>query len=166
MDIMASSWMMRLIFVDFSTLLVLLCLLLGVTSASAADIATSTDWSAPSSTVGLPVVCPAQCDCFNYHETVDCSRRDLTQVPVSLPSVVRRLYVEGNHIEDLGDGRLSAAVNLSVLIVEDNQLTELNVDALCPVFCPLYSRVQRFAGTLHAVSSPILFRGVLFSGLS
>jgi len=113
----------------------LLLLYLDVTSVSAAaeDFAPSTDWSAtsPSSTVSRSVTCPVQCDCFNYHETVDCSRRDLDQIPVSLPHVVRRLYVEGNHIEDLGDGRLSAATNLSVLIIEDNQLVELNFDALC-----------------------------------
>jgi len=124
--------------VQLVTVLVLLCLEVAATSkASAADGQTpSTDWlavnkGAPSTTVTPPVVCPPQCDCFNYHETVDCSRRNLDQIPVSLPTVVRRLYVEGNRIEDLGDGRLSATTNLSVLIIEDNQLTELNVDALC-----------------------------------
>ena len=129
---MALSRSTRLVFVDL-----VMALLLVYTSASAGEITAFSDWAAvsrgtPSSTAAsLPVVCPAQCDCFNYHETVDCSRRDLDQIPPSLPSVVRRLYVEGNHIEDLGDGRLSVATNLSVLIVEDNQLTELNVDALC-----------------------------------
>jgi len=122
-------------FVDTTTMLLLV--ILEVFSASAEDLAASTDWPAlssgqlPTSTVSLPIICPAQCDCFNYRETVDCSRRGLDRIPISLPSVVRRLYVEGNRIEDLGDGRLSAAANLSVLIVEDNQLTELNVDALC-----------------------------------
>jgi len=110
-------------------------LLVRLTSASAEDLTTSaagSEGATPaSSTLNRPVICPAQCDCFNYHETVDCSRRDLDQIPASLPTVVRRLYVEGNRIEDLGDGRLSAATNLSVLIVEDNRLTELNVDALC-----------------------------------
>ena len=161
----------------------LLCLEVDATSASAEDPPVYTDWlavskAAPrsSSVSPPPAVCPAQCDCFNYRETVDCSRRNLDQIPDllrirsrihpvsdpgltldqipdspwirsrihpgsdpgltldqipdSLPTVVRRLYVEGNRIEDLGDGRLSAATNLSVLIVEDNQLTELNVDAL------------------------------------
>ena len=138
---MALSRSTRLVFVDL-----VMALLLVYTSASAGEITAFSDWAAvsrgtPSSTAAsLPVVCPAQCDCFNYHETVDCSRRDLDQIPPSLPSVVRRLYVEGNHIEDLGDGRLSVATNLSVLIVEDNQLTELNVDALCPaVFIVLLS---------------------------
>ena len=123
--------------VNLVTVLLFVCLELAATSASAAgDPALFTDWIAvnngePSSTISPPIICPAQCDCFNYHETVDCSRRNLEQIPVSLPTVVRRLYVEGNRIEDLGDGRLSVATNLSVLIVEDNQLTELNVDALC-----------------------------------
>ena len=130
---MALSWS---ILVDVVTALLLVCLEVAATSASAEDPTVYTDWlavskGAPSSTVSPPIVCPAQCDCFNYHETVDCSRRNLNQIPMSLPTVVRRLYVEGNRIEDLGDGRLSAATNLSVLIVEDNQLTELNVDALC-----------------------------------
>jgi len=137
---MALRWSIRVVLVDLVAVLVLLNL--GVTLSSA-DITATADWlaasnGAPFPTAGRPIVCPAQCDCFNYHETVDCSRRDLDQVPVSLPSVVRRLYVEGNRIEDLGDGRLSVAANLSVLIVEDNQLTELNVDALCLTFldCP------------------------------
>ena len=63
--------------------------------------------------------------------TVDCSRRELDRMPAALPPTARRLYVEGNNIEDLGDGRLSAATNLSVLIVEDNRLTELHIDAMC-----------------------------------
>jgi len=123
--------------VDYVTALLVMYLEVNSTLGSApGEMMASTDWPAASkgvqsSTTGLPIVCPAQCDCFNYHETVDCSRRNLDQIPLSLPSVVRRLYIEGNRIEDLGDGRLSAAANLSVLIVEDNQLTELNVDALC-----------------------------------
>jgi len=120
----------------FIGVVAMMCLELAFTLASAENApAVYTDWLAvsPSPTIGSPppVVCPAQCDCFNYRETVDCSRRNLDQIPDSLPTVVRRLYVEGNRIEDLGDGRLSAATNLSVLIVEDNQLTELNIDALC-----------------------------------
>jgi len=140
---MALSWSFGAVLVDFVTALVLLNLGVTSRSASAGDITATADRpaaskDAPFPTAGRPIVCPAQCDCFNYHETVDCSRRDLDQIPISLPSVVRRLYVEGNHIEDLGDGRLSVAANLSVLIVEDNQLTELNVDALCLTFlgCP------------------------------
>jgi len=126
----------RLVLVNLLTALLLLCA--SVVQVSAGDVtATTVNWQAISKGASLPtvghqpIVCPAKCDCFNYHETVDCSRRNLGRIPLSLPSVVRRLYVEGNHIEDLGDGRLSAAANLSVLIVEDNQLTELNVDALC-----------------------------------
>ena len=125
---MSSSWI-----VDVLTALLLVRLSVTSTedlTASTQDSLTATP-AASSTTSGRPVVCPAQCDCFNYHETVDCSRRDLEQIPASLPTVVRRLYVEGNRIEDLGDGRLSAAANLSVLIVEDNRLTELHVDALC-----------------------------------
>ena len=126
---MASSW-----------IVCVLTVLLVVRWTSADGFTASTlDWLAGSkgateapSGRGRPVVCPAQCDCFNYRETVDCSRRNLERVPASLPPVVRRLYLEGNRIEELGgDGRLSAAGNLSVLIVEDNRLTELNVDALC-----------------------------------
>jgi len=141
---MASSW-----------IVCVLTVLLVVRWTSADGFTASTlDWLAGSkgateapSGLGRPVVCPAQCDCFNYRETVDCSRRNLERVPASLPPVVRRLYLEGNRIEELGgDGRLSAAGNdsvppqtsrlsaagnLSVLIVEDNRLTELNVDALC-----------------------------------
>jgi len=138
---MALFWSFRTVLVV--TALVLLSLVVTLPSASAGDITVTANWlaaskDAPFPTAGRPIVCPAQCDCFNYHETVDCSRRDLDQIPLSLPSVVRRLYVEGNHIEDLGDGRLSVAANLSVLIVEDNRLTELNVDALCLTFlrCP------------------------------
>lgn len=138
---MALFWSFRTVLVV--TALELLSLVVTLPSASAGDITVTANWlaaskDAPFPTAGPPIVCPAQCDCFNYHETVDCSRRDLDQIPLSLPSVVRRLYVEGNHIEDLGDGRLSVAANLSVLIVEDNRLTELNVDALCLTFlrCP------------------------------
>jgi len=127
------------VFIEVLTALLLLYLDVTSTSSAAADdLPASTDRLAVTrdatlfTTVGPAAVrCPAQCDCFNYHETVDCSRRDLDQIPASLPPVVRRLYIEGNLIEELGDGRLSTAVNLSVLIIEDNQLTELNVDALC-----------------------------------
>ena len=134
---MGLSRSVKLAIVDYVTALLVMYLEVNSTLGSApGEMMASTDWPAASkgvqsSTTGLPIVCPAQCDCFNYHETVDCSRRNLDQIPLSLPSVVRRLYIEGNRIEDLGDGRLSAAANLSVLIVEDNQLTELNVDALC-----------------------------------
>ena len=104
---MASSW-----------IVCVLTVLLVVRWTSADGFTASTlDWPAGSkgateapSGLGRPVVCPAQCDCFNYRETVDCSRRNLERVPASLPPVVRRLYLEGNRIEELGgDGRLSAA---------------------------------------------------------
>jgi len=109
---MASSW-----------IVCVLTVLLVVRWTSADGFTASTlDWLAGSkgateapSNLGRPVVCPAQCDCFNYRETVDCSRRNLERVPASLPPVVRRLYLEGNRIEELGgDGRLSAAGNDSV----------------------------------------------------
>lgn len=74
--------------------------------------------------------CPTQCDCFNYYETVDCSRRGLLGIP-PLSGITRRLYMEGNQVEDLPVGILQAAVNLSVLILENNRIVSLSTSNFC-----------------------------------
>src|SRR6218665_524033 len=74
--------------------------------------------------------CPTQCDCFNYYETVDCSRRGLLGIP-PLSGITRRLYMEGNQVEDLPVGILQAAVNLSVLILENNRIVSLSSSNFC-----------------------------------
>jgi len=97
-------------------------------SSSSADQQSSFDIGGDQLLPDVPW-CPSQCDCFNYHETVDCSRRSLSELP-PLPSTVRRLYLEGNQLDKLNATRLAAAANLSVLIVEDNRLTEFDADLL------------------------------------
>ena len=105
----------------FSIIFVLLSyelLTSGCSARSAGDDAAGGPW------------CPAQCDCFNYYETVDCSRRGLLQLP-DLSNVTRRLYLEGNLLEELPADILAGAVNLSVLILENNRLIALETDAFC-----------------------------------
>lgn len=80
--------------------------------------------------------CPADCDCFNSYETVDCSRRGLVTLPL-LHNATRRLYLEDNRLVSL-DGGLRRAAQLTLLIVERNSLERIDVDES---FCGL-TRIQ------------------------
>ena len=80
--------------------------------------------------------CPADCDCFNSFETVDCSRRGLTSLP-PLHNATRRLYLEDNRLISL-NGSLRDAAQLALLIVERNSLERIDVEeSLCGL-----SRIQ------------------------
>jgi len=80
--------------------------------------------------------CPADCDCFNTYETVDCSRRGLSTLP-PLHNATRRLYLEDNHIALL-DAGLRDAAQLTLLIAERNSLERVDVEES---FCGLM-RIQ------------------------
>jgi len=70
--------------------------------------------------------CPADCDCFNSYETVDCSRRGLATLP-PLHNATRRLYLEDNRLVSLDSG-LREAAQLTLLIVERNSLERIDVE--------------------------------------
>jgi len=80
--------------------------------------------------------CPADCDCFNSFETVDCSRRGLATLP-PLHNATRRLYLEDNRLVSL-DAGLRDAAQLTLLIVERNSLERIDV---AEAFCGL-TRIQ------------------------
>jgi len=42
--------------------------------------------------------CPEHCECFNGDETVDCSRKGVTQVP-HVRNATKRLYLEDNQVQ-------------------------------------------------------------------
>lgn len=77
--------------------------------------------------------CPPQCDCFNFAETVDCSRRRLVAMP-TVGKATRRLYVEDNEIAGTLGSSLQGASALTLLIAERNKLE--SVDAF-EAFCGL-----------------------------
>lgn len=74
--------------------------------------------------------CPPQCDCFNYFETVDCSRRSLAFLPRQ-SRATRRLYLESNQLEEIPENAFSTVDKLSVLILENNRLAFLSTASFC-----------------------------------
>jgi len=91
--------------------------------------------------------CPADCDCFNSFETVDCSRRGLATLP-PLHNATRRLYLEDNRIVSLGAG-LREAAQLTLLIVERNSLERIDVEES---FCGL-TRIQELILAANRIRS-------------
>ena len=104
--------------------------------------------------------CPAQCDCFNYYQTVDCSRRGLLAVP-ALSNVVRRLYLEGNELEELSGRSLDSATNLTVLILENNRIVWIRSDSFCA-----QQQLQELDLSSNLISAFSISAGLVQSGRS
>ena len=103
--------------------------------------------AAPADTVVSEESCPAECDCFNSYETVDCSRRGLKTLP-PLHNATRRLYLEDNRLVSLDSG-LRHAVQLTLLIAERNSLEIVDVEkSLCGL--PLIQELNLAANRIRS----------------
>lgn len=78
----------------------------------------------------LTSACPDQCECFNEDETVDCSRKAIHRIP-ELRGITRRLYMEDNRVEQLPRDAFRLASNLTLLVLERNELIAVNSDSFC-----------------------------------
>ncbi|KAM8900094.1 oligodendrocyte-myelin glycoprotein-like isoform 2-T2 [Spinachia spinachia] len=76
--------------------------------------------------LGLHVlaVCPTVCSCSRTHREVDCSSRDLRQLPDGLQHNVRSLNMSHNRLHGL-DGQLTAYTHLRLLDLSHNRLSHL-----------------------------------------
>ncbi|MBN3304167.1 OMGP protein, partial [Amia calva] len=71
-------------------------------------------------------ICPPMCQCARSHRVVDCSGRNLSQLPDSLQHNIRVLNLSCNHLGDL-DRLLSHFAHLRVLDVSHNRLPRMPV---------------------------------------
>jgi Leucine-rich repeat (LRR) protein len=72
--------------------------------------------------------CPASCACLG--NTVDCSKRKLTNIPSDLPSWTEVLDVSLNGISHLGTDALQDLASLQELNVNNNQLSSVDEQSL------------------------------------
>lgn len=79
---------------------------------------------------GGPVVVSALCSCSADGFTVDCSSRNLVEVPPGLPALLRTLDLSYNRLTRLRAGQLSARPALLSLDVSYNLLADLDSGAL------------------------------------
>lgn len=68
--------------------------------------------------------CPSACSCSGGHREVDCSHRDLRELPGGLQHNVRALDLSYNWLQSL-NGQLSAFTHLRLLNLSHNQLGSL-----------------------------------------
>ena len=74
--------------------------------------------------------CPKQCDCFNSFTTVDCSMKELKELP-QLSNITQVLYLENNRLKTLSNGALKATSQLLILNAMNNSLTTIKSETLC-----------------------------------
>ncbi|XP_011557532.3 toll-like receptor 6 [Plutella xylostella] len=76
------------------------------------------------------MICPNNCRC--YHDitwnanVVDCSNAGYTEVPERIPMDATEIYLDGNHISNLGNHVFIGKKKLQVLYLNNTQLGEVN----------------------------------------
>ncbi|KAI6200469.1 hypothetical protein M3Y96_00737400 [Aphelenchoides besseyi] len=102
-------------------------------------------------------LCPNECDCNS--DVVDCARRGLTKIPLSIPKNVKRLRLQGNVIADLPLNVFKDLNSLEFLDLNDNNLSQIpqNVFSSIPRLKSLELRKNNFDRVPLAVD--------LFTGL-
>ncbi|XP_038214173.1 toll-like receptor 6 [Zerene cesonia] len=76
------------------------------------------------------MICPNNCKC--YHDitwnanVVDCSNAGYTQVPDRIPMDATEIYLDGNHIQNLGNHVFIGKKKLQVLYLNNTELKEVN----------------------------------------
>ncbi|VVC87749.1 unnamed protein product [Leptidea sinapis] len=76
------------------------------------------------------MICPNNCKC--YHDitwnanVVDCSYAGYTQVPERIPMDATEIYLDGNHISNLGNHVFIGKKKLQVLFLNNTELKEVN----------------------------------------
>ncbi|KAG8434817.1 hypothetical protein GDO86_012970, partial [Hymenochirus boettgeri] len=70
--------------------------------------------------------CPSLCTCYHSPPTVSCQSYNLSRVPFPLPIQARRVFLQNNHISEIGPGLFSPLT--SVLWLFSNHITFLQPD--------------------------------------
>ncbi|XP_075440725.1 reticulon-4 receptor-like 2 [Ascaphus truei] len=71
--------------------------------------------------------CPSLCTCYPSPPTASCQSHNLSRVPSPLPALARRVFLQNNHISELGPGLFSPLT--SVLWLFSNRISLLRPGA-------------------------------------
>ncbi|KAI6214181.1 hypothetical protein M3Y94_00237900 [Aphelenchoides besseyi] len=98
-------------------------------------------------------LCPSECDCNS--DVVDCARRGLTEIPLPIPTNVKRLRLQGNVIADLPLDVFKDLNSLEFLDLNDNNLSQIpqNVFSSIPQLKSLELRKNKFERVPLAIDS-------------
>lgn len=91
--------------------------------------------------------CPAECHCNKQAQIVDCSNRNLVEVPKGFPRDTKRIRLERNNITELGPLAFQGLKRLQRIDLSNNNLARID---------PL-----AFAGGLQSLNSLILYSNKL-----
>lgn len=91
--------------------------------------------------------CPTECHCNRQAQIVDCSNRNLIEVPKGFPRDTKRIRLERNNITELGPHAFQGLKRLQRIDLSNNNLARID---------PL-----AFAGGLQSLNSLILYSNKL-----
>nr|XP_020666354.1 trophoblast glycoprotein-like [Pogona vitticeps]XP_020666355.1 trophoblast glycoprotein-like [Pogona vitticeps]XP_020666356.1 trophoblast glycoprotein-like [Pogona vitticeps] len=74
-------------------------------------------------------LCPVPCECSEPARTVKCVQKELTLVPVGIPTYTRNLFITGNQIARVGSRDLRGLSNLVTLSLANNRINTVESQA-------------------------------------
>lgn len=75
--------------------------------------------------------CPTTCFCSNDLKSINCTRRQLTEIPINLPPIATKIDLSHNQLTQLNVTNLEYCTNLSELLLNNNQIGSISNKEVC-----------------------------------